>query len=172
MSLIESYNPVVDPLKYADPWELEPYETHDELGIRYQAVTGDLPGQACLLKRSENWRWLERRRNACPRHHKCAARQPPPHLGRECRMAQSREEQHHSSFHRMARQDLNGKNVFAAIGEKGTMMIPDRFSRQVPAYRSELRLSDRSLGWCDELVYLRNRSSRRDRFSAIRSNLW
>jgi predicted esterase len=44
MSLIESYNPAFDPLKYTEPWELEPYVMYDELGMSYQAIAQDMPG--------------------------------------------------------------------------------------------------------------------------------
>ncbi len=44
MSLIESYNQAFDPLKYTDPWELEPYVMYDDLGIRYEAISEELPG--------------------------------------------------------------------------------------------------------------------------------
>ncbi|HVW10674.1 MAG TPA: hypothetical protein VHC90_18930 [Bryobacteraceae bacterium] len=50
MSRIESYNPAFDPLKYTEPWELEPYVMYDELGIRYQAVTEELPGFGLTLR--------------------------------------------------------------------------------------------------------------------------
>jgi poly(3-hydroxybutyrate) depolymerase len=44
MSLIESYNPAFDPLKYTEPWELEPYVMYDELGMSYQAIAQNMPG--------------------------------------------------------------------------------------------------------------------------------
>jgi poly(3-hydroxybutyrate) depolymerase len=50
MSLIESYNQAFNPLQYTDPWELEPYVMYDDLGIRYEAVTEDLPGFGLSLR--------------------------------------------------------------------------------------------------------------------------
>jgi hypothetical protein len=50
MSLIESYNPAFDPLKYTDPWELEPYVMYDELGMSYQAIAEDMPGFGMSLR--------------------------------------------------------------------------------------------------------------------------
>ncbi len=50
MSQIESYNQAFDPLKYTEPWELEPYVMFDELGVSYQAVTEDLPGYGLSLR--------------------------------------------------------------------------------------------------------------------------
>jgi len=50
MSLIESYNQAFDPLKYTDPWELEPYVMYDDLGMRYEAVTEDMPGFGMSLR--------------------------------------------------------------------------------------------------------------------------
>jgi hypothetical protein len=44
MSQIESYNPAFDPLKYAEPWELEPYVMYDDLGMSYQAIAEEIPG--------------------------------------------------------------------------------------------------------------------------------
>jgi poly(3-hydroxybutyrate) depolymerase len=50
MSQIESYNQAFDPLKYTDPWELEPYVMYDELGIRYEAISEELPGFGLTLR--------------------------------------------------------------------------------------------------------------------------
>ncbi len=50
MSQIESYNRAFDPTKYTEPWELEPYVMYDELGMSYQAVTEDLPGFGLSLR--------------------------------------------------------------------------------------------------------------------------
>ena len=50
MSLIESYNPAFDPLKYTDPWELETYVMYDELGMSYQAIAEDMPGFGMSLR--------------------------------------------------------------------------------------------------------------------------
>jgi hypothetical protein len=50
MTLIESYNQAFDPLKYTDPWELEPYVMYDQLGIRYEAIAEDMPGFGMSLR--------------------------------------------------------------------------------------------------------------------------
>ena len=49
MRLIESYNQAFNPLEYTDPWELEPYVMYDELGMRYEAFSQDLPGYGLSL---------------------------------------------------------------------------------------------------------------------------
>jgi poly(3-hydroxybutyrate) depolymerase len=49
MSQIESYNQAFDPLKYTEPWELEPYVMYDELGMSYQAIAQDMPGYGMSL---------------------------------------------------------------------------------------------------------------------------
>jgi len=43
MSRTESYSKGFDPNDYTEPWELAPYVVYDELGIRYEAVTEELP---------------------------------------------------------------------------------------------------------------------------------
>ena len=43
MSRTESYSKGFDPNDYTEPWELAPYVMYDELGIRYEAVTEELP---------------------------------------------------------------------------------------------------------------------------------
>ena len=50
MTLIESYAPGFDPNNYTDPWELEPYVMYDELGMRCEAVTEELPGFGLTLR--------------------------------------------------------------------------------------------------------------------------
>ncbi len=50
MSQIESYNQAFDPLKYTDPWELEPYVMYDDLGMRYEAIAEDMPGFGLSLR--------------------------------------------------------------------------------------------------------------------------
>jgi hypothetical protein len=50
MTQIESYNPAFDPLRYTEPWEVEPYVMYDELSIHYEAVTEELPGFGLTLR--------------------------------------------------------------------------------------------------------------------------
>lgn len=50
MSRTESYSEGFDPNNYTEPWELEPYVMYDELGMRYEAVTEDLPNIGLSLR--------------------------------------------------------------------------------------------------------------------------
>jgi hypothetical protein len=50
MSRAESYSQGFDPNDYTEPWELEPYVMYDELGVRYEAVTEDLPDFGLSLR--------------------------------------------------------------------------------------------------------------------------
>jgi predicted esterase len=50
MSQTESYSQGFDPNDHTEPWELEPYVMYDELGIRYEAVTEELPGLGLSLR--------------------------------------------------------------------------------------------------------------------------
>ena len=50
MSRTESYGQGFDPNDHAEPWELEPYVMYDELGVRYEAVTEELPGLGLSLR--------------------------------------------------------------------------------------------------------------------------
>ena len=50
MSRTESYSQGFDPNDYTEPWELEPYVMYDEIGMRYEAVTEDLPNIGLSLR--------------------------------------------------------------------------------------------------------------------------
>jgi poly(3-hydroxybutyrate) depolymerase len=50
MTQTESYSQGFDPNDHTEPWELEPYVMFDELGIRYEAVTEELPGLGLSLR--------------------------------------------------------------------------------------------------------------------------
>jgi poly(3-hydroxybutyrate) depolymerase len=50
MSQTESYSQGFDPNDHSEPWELEPYVMYDELGVRYEAVTEELPGIGLSLR--------------------------------------------------------------------------------------------------------------------------
>lgn len=50
MTLAESYAQGFDPDNYTDPWELEPYVMYDDLGMRYEAITEDLPDVGLTLR--------------------------------------------------------------------------------------------------------------------------
>lgn len=50
MSRTESYSQGFDPNDYTEPWELEPYVMFDELGVRYEAVTEELPNLGLSLR--------------------------------------------------------------------------------------------------------------------------
>lgn len=46
----ESYARGFDPNDYTEPWLLEPYVMYDELGVRYEALTEELPGMGLSLR--------------------------------------------------------------------------------------------------------------------------
>ena len=50
MTQTESYSQGFDPNDHTEPWELEPYVMYDELGVRYEAVTEDLPNLGLSLR--------------------------------------------------------------------------------------------------------------------------
>ena len=50
MTQTESYSQGFDPNDHTEPWELEPYVMYDELGVRYEAVTEELPGLGLSLR--------------------------------------------------------------------------------------------------------------------------
>ena len=50
MTQTESYSQGFDPNDHTEPWELEPYVMYDELGVRYEAVTDDLPDFGLSLR--------------------------------------------------------------------------------------------------------------------------
>jgi len=50
MTETESYGQGFDPNDHTEPWELEPYVMYEELGVRYEAVTEDLPGIGLSLR--------------------------------------------------------------------------------------------------------------------------
>src|SRR5205085_2320023 len=50
MSRTESYSQGFDPNNYTEPWELEPFVMYDELGVRYEAVTEELPNLGLSLR--------------------------------------------------------------------------------------------------------------------------
>jgi poly(3-hydroxybutyrate) depolymerase len=50
MTQTESYSQGFDPNDHTEPWELEPYVMYDELGVRYEAVTDELPGIGLSLR--------------------------------------------------------------------------------------------------------------------------
>jgi pimeloyl-ACP methyl ester carboxylesterase len=50
MSQTQSYSQGFDPNDHTEPWELEPYVMYDQLGIRYEAMTEELPGLGLSLR--------------------------------------------------------------------------------------------------------------------------
>ena len=50
MSRTESYSQGFDPNDYREPWELEPYVMYDELGVRYEAISEELPDLGLSLR--------------------------------------------------------------------------------------------------------------------------
>ncbi len=50
MSRMESYAQGFDPNNFTEPWELEPYVMYDELGVRYEAITEELPNLGLSLR--------------------------------------------------------------------------------------------------------------------------
>jgi len=134
MSRTESYSQGFDPNNYTEPWELEPYVMYDELGVRYEAVTEDLPNMGLSL-----------RYEYIPRKALTAAPKSVPLVimlhgnGNDPRI-----QGESSGWVEVAAKNTlmltsiewqgrtAGSTTFAAIGEAGTMAILDRLLVKYP----------------------------------------
>jgi dienelactone hydrolase len=135
MSQIESYNQAFDPLKYTEPWELEPYVMYDELGIHYEAVTEDLPGFGLTLR----YEYIPAKARTA------AAKTIPLVIMMHGNMNDPRIQGESSGWPEVAAKNniilasiewqgrtSQEKIVFPGIGEAGTMAILDRLLAKYP----------------------------------------
>ena len=164
MTLIESYAPGFDPNNYTDPWELEPYVMYDELGMRYEAITEDVPDIGSTL-----------RYEYVPRSVLTAApRTVPLVVMMHGNNNDSRVQGESSGWPEIAaKQNIiltsiewqgrttQEKIVFPAIGERGTMAVLDRVLAKYPQIDpSRVYLTGLSAGAMNSFVYGLNNISR------------
>ena len=135
MSRTESYSQGFDPNNYTEPWELEPYVMYDELGVRYEAMTEDLPDLGLSLR----YEYVPAKAlTAAPKSVPLVIMlhgnmQRPAHSGREQRMGRGRGEAHaHADVRSSGRAARPGTRRLPAIGEAGTMAILDRLLAKYP----------------------------------------
>ena len=134
MTQTESYSQGFDPNNHTEPWELEPYVMYDELGVRYEAVTEDLPDMGLSL-----------RYEYVPRKAADAAPKSVPLVimmhgnGNDPRIqGESSGWVEVAAKHTLMLTSIEwqGRTVqettFAAIGEAGTMAILDRLLAKYP----------------------------------------
>jgi hypothetical protein len=134
MSQTESYSQGFDPNDHTEPWELEPYVMYDELGIRYEAVTEELPGLGLSLR----YEYVPRRALDAP------AKSVPLVIMLHGNMNDPRIQGESSGWVEVAAThtivltsiEWQGRTsqdtTFAAIGEAGTMAILDRLLAKYP----------------------------------------
>ena len=134
MSQTESYSQGFDPNDHTEPWELEPYVMYDELGIRYEAVTEELPGLGLSLR----YEYIPRKALDAP------AKSVPLVIMLHGNMNDPRIQGESSGWVEVAAAhtivltsiEWQGRTfqdtTFAAIGEAGTMAILDRLLAKYP----------------------------------------
>ncbi len=135
MSRAESYSQGFDPNNYTEPWELEPYVMYDELGVRYQAVTEELPDLGLSLR----YEYVPEKAL------KAAPKSVPLVIMMHGNNNDPRIQGESSGWVEVAAKNTivltsvewqgrttPDKQVFAAIGEKGTMTILDRMLAKYP----------------------------------------
>jgi hypothetical protein len=134
MSQTESYSQGFDPNDHTEPWELEPYVMYEELGIRYEAVTDELPGLGLSLR----YEYIPRKALDAP------AKSVPLVIMLHGNMNDPRIQGESSGWVEVAAAhtivltsiEWQGRTfqdtTFAAIGEAGTMAILDRLLAKYP----------------------------------------
>jgi poly(3-hydroxybutyrate) depolymerase len=134
MTETESYSQGFDPNDHTEPWELEPYVMYEELGVRYEAVTEELPGLGLSLR----YEYVPRKAL------QAAPRSVPLVIMLHGNMNDPRIQGESSGWVEVAaRQTIvltsiewQGRKAqdttFAAIGEAGTMAILDRLLTKYP----------------------------------------
>ncbi len=135
MTLIESYAQGFDPNNYTDPWELEPYVMYDDLGMRYGAVSEELPGLGLTLR----YEYIPKGALGA------APRTVPLVVMMHGNNNDSRVQGESSGWPEVAAQNdiiltsiewqgrtSQEKIVFPAIGERGTMAVIDRVLEKYP----------------------------------------
>jgi len=134
MTQTESYSQGFDPNDHTEPWELEPYVMYDELGVRYDAVTEDLPGIGLSLR----YEYVPRKAVAA------APKSTPLVIMLHGNTNDPRIQGESSGWVEVAATNTimltsiewqgrtSQDTTFAAIGEAGTMAILDRLLAKYP----------------------------------------
>jgi poly(3-hydroxybutyrate) depolymerase len=134
MTDVESYSQGFDPNDHPEPWELEPYVIYEELGVRYEAVTEDLPGLGLSLR----YEYVPQKAL------QAAPRSVPLVIMLHGNMNDPRIQGESSGWVEVAARETivltsiewQGRKAqdttFAAIGEAGTMAILDRLLAKYP----------------------------------------
>jgi poly(3-hydroxybutyrate) depolymerase len=134
MSRIESYAQGFDPNDYPEPWELEPYVMYGELGVRYEAISEELPGFGLSLR----YEYVP------VRALQAAPKSVPLVIMLHGNMNDPRIQGESSGWVEVAAKNTliltsiewqgrtSGDTTFAAIGEAGTMAILDRLLVKYP----------------------------------------
>jgi hypothetical protein len=134
MTRTESYSQGFDPNDHTEPWELEPYVMYDELGVRYEAVTEDLPGIGLSLR----YEYVPRKALGAvpwsvPLVIMLHGNTNDPRIQGESSGWVEAAAQHTIVLTSIEWQGRTAKNTtFAAIGEAGTMVILDRLLAKYP----------------------------------------
>jgi len=164
MTLIESYAQGFDPNNYTDPWELEPYVMYDELGMRYEAITEELPGFGLTLR----YEYVPKTALSA------AAKSVPLVVMMHGNTNDSRVQGESGGWPEVAAKNniiltsiewqgrtSQEKIVFPAIGERGTMAVLDRLLEKYPQIDpSRVYLTGLSAGAMNSLTYGLNNISR------------
>jgi poly(3-hydroxybutyrate) depolymerase len=134
MTQAESYSQGFDPNDHTEPWELEPYVMYDELGVRYEAVTEELPGLGLSLR----YEYIPRKALSAP------AKSVPLVIMLHGNTNDPRIQGESSGWVEVAAKqtimltsiEWQGRTsqdrTFAAVGEAGTMAILDRLLATYP----------------------------------------
>ena len=134
MTQTESYSQGFDPNDHTEPWELEPYVMYDELGIRYEAVTEDLPDIGLSLR----YEYIPRRAvGAAPKSVPLVimlhGNNNDPRIQGESSGWVETAAKHTVMLTSIEWQGRTAQETtFAAIGEAGTMAILDRLLAKYP----------------------------------------
>jgi len=163
MTDAESYGQGFDPNDHPEPWELEPYVMFDELGVRYEAVTEDLPGQGLSLR----YEYVPRKALAA------APRSVPLVIMLHGNNNDPRIQGESSGWVEVAARETilltsiewqgrkAGDTTFAAIGEAGTMAILDRLLVKYPQIDpSRVYFTGLSAGAMNSFLYGANNARR------------
>jgi hypothetical protein len=134
MSRMESYAQGFDPNNFTEPWELEPFVMYDELGVRYEAVTEELPTLGLSLR----YEYVPSKAL------RASPKSVPLVIMLHGNGNDSRIQGESSGWVEIAARDTlmltsiewqgrtSGDTTFAAIGEAGTMAILDRLLTRYP----------------------------------------
>ena len=135
MTQTESYSQGFDPNDHTEPWELEPYVMYDELGVRYEAVTEELPGLGLSLR----YEYIAAEGTRC-----AAPKSVPLVIMLHGNGNDPRIQGESSGWVEVAAKNTimltsiewqgrtSQETTFAAIGEAGTMAILDRLLAKYP----------------------------------------